>query len=139
MQRHQRIARQAQQPGDRLASKRQARTRDARTDPLVLDGAVRWSQEHYAKRYPQYNRTCVEYGAAFNALHLGSRRRITGSRAYSEAPTRQVQRENTRRYVKGEKYKAYKARYYEAVKARRCLAQIGVALASSLEKKGAEV
>jgi hypothetical protein len=96
---------------------------------------MRWSQEHYAKRYPQYNRTCVECGAAFNALHLGSRRRITCSRACSEAHVKRVQRENTRRYVKGEKYKAYKAQYYEAVKARRRLARIGDALAVNAEGK----
>ncbi len=53
-----------------------------------------WSQEHYAKRYPQYNRTCVECGAVFNALHMGSRRRITCSRACSEAHVKKVQREN---------------------------------------------
>ena len=96
---------------------------------------MRWSQEHYAKRYPQYNRTCVECGAAFNALHRGSRRRITCSRACSEAHTRRVQRENTRRYVKGEKYKAYKAQYYEAVKARRRLARIGDVMAVGTKGK----
>ncbi len=64
------------------------------------------------------------------AMHMGSRRRITCSRACSEAHTRRLQRENTRRYVKGEKYKAYKARYYEAIKARRRLARIRTALAS---------
>jgi hypothetical protein len=98
---------------------------------------MRWSQEHYARRYPQYNRTCVECGAAFNALHMGSRRRVTCSRACSDAHTRRLQRENTRRYVKGEKYKAYKARYYEAVKARRRLARIGDALSLGSEGKGA--
>ncbi len=98
---------------------------------------MRWSQEHYAKRYPQYNRTCVECGATFNALHLGSRRRITCSRTCSGAHTKRVQRENTRRYVKGEKYKAYKAQYYEAVKARRRLARIGDMLSVSDERKGA--
>jgi ribosomal protein S17 len=50
-----------------------------------------------------------------------------------------VQRENTRRYVKGEKYKAYKAQYYEAVKARRRLARIGDVLAISSTRPGAEV
>jgi hypothetical protein len=90
---------------------------------------MRWSQAHYEKRYPEYNRTCVECGAPFNALHLGSRRRLTCSTECSRAHTRRLQRENTRRYVKGEKYKAYKAKYYEAVKARRRLAKIGDVLA----------
>ncbi len=95
---------------------------------------MRWSQEHYAKRYPQYNRTCVECGAAFNALHMGSRRRITCSRECSEAHVKRVQRENTRAYVKSAKYKAYKARYYEAMKVRRRLNQIQ-ALLETREKK----
>ena len=82
------------------------------------------------KRYPQYTRQCAECGATFNALHLGSRRRVTCSRACSEAHARRLQRENTKRYVKGEKYKAYKARYYEAVKARRRLEKIRTALSN---------
>jgi len=91
---------------------------------------VRWSAEHYMKRYPQYTRQCVECGATFNALHLGSKRRVTCSRACSEAHARRLQRENTKRYVKGEKYKAYKAKYYEAVKVRRRLARIRSALSN---------
>jgi hypothetical protein len=98
---------------------------------------MRWSHEHYEKRCPQYNRACVECGAAFNALHLGSKRRVTCSRACSEAHTRRVQRENTRRYVTTEKYKAYKAQYYEAVKVKRRLARIGEALTEPIECKGA--
>jgi hypothetical protein len=98
---------------------------------------MRWSQTHYEKRYPQFNRTCVECGEPFNALHLGSKRRLTCSPECSREHTRKVQRENTRRYVKGEKYKAYKAQYYEAVKARRRLARIGDALALGTEGKGA--
>ncbi len=98
---------------------------------------MRWSEEHYMKRYPQYTRQCVECGATFNAMHLGYTRRVTCSRACSEAHTRRVQRENTRRYVKGEKYKAYKAQYYEAVKVRRRLARISTILAGMLSNKGA--
>ncbi len=98
---------------------------------------MRWSQEHYMKRYPQYNRTCVECGETFNALHMGSRRRVTCSRACSEAHVKRVQHENTRAYVKSEKYKAYKAQYYEAVKARRRLARIGDAMTDVSSKKSA--
>ena len=82
------------------------------------------------KRYPEYTRQCAECGATFNALHLGSKRRVTCSRACSEAHTRRAQLENTRRYIKGEKYKAYKAKYYEAVKVRRRLARIRSALSN---------
>jgi hypothetical protein len=90
---------------------------------------MRRSKEDYMVRYPQYNRPCAVCGEMFNALHLGSRRRVTCSKPCSAAYTRQVQLANTRAYVKGEKYKAYKAQYYEAVKARRRLAKIGDMLA----------
>jgi hypothetical protein len=96
---------------------------------------MRWSKEHYMKRYPQYNRLCVECGAEFNALHLGSSRRITCSKECSEAHTKRLQRENTRAYIKSDKYKAYKAQYYEAVKARRRLIRIGDALAPNSNQK----
>lgn len=98
---------------------------------------MRWSAEHYAKRYPEYNRQCVECGAPFNALHLGSRRRITCSKECSREHTKRVQRENTRAYVKSEKYKAYRVKYYEAVKARRRLARISDMLSVDLDEKRA--
>ncbi len=98
---------------------------------------MRWSEVHYTKRYPQYNRRCAECGREFNALHLGSTRRVTCSRACSEAHTRRLQLENTRRYVKTEKYKAYKAKYYEAVKVKRRLTRLSTALAGVPGNKGA--
>lgn len=98
---------------------------------------MRWSQAHYEKRYPQYNRACAVCGKAFNALHLGSRRRVTCSRECAMEHARRLQRENTRRYVKSDKYKAYKARYYEAVKVKRRLARIRTALADIPAGKGA--
>lgn len=99
---------------------------------------MRWSAERYARRFPEYNRNCVTCGAPFNALYLGDRRRITCSRECAREHARQVQRENTRRYVKTEKYKAYRVKYYEAVKARRRLARISDALAGTSPGKGAE-
>ena len=100
---------------------------------------MRWSAEHYAKRFPEYNRTCVACGAPFNALHLGDRRRITCSKECARAHARQLQRENTRRYVKTEKYKAYRVKYYEAVKAKRRLARIADALTGASSSNAAEV
>jgi len=79
-------------------------------------------------RYPEYNRKCAVCGAAFNAVHLGSRRRVTCSKACSEQYAKQLQKENTRRYIKSEKYLEYRKKYYEAVKARRRLAKIASVL-----------
>lgn len=80
------------------------------------------------RMYPEYNRACAVCGATFNAVHLGSRRRKTCSAACSEIYTKQVQRENTKRYIKSEKYLEYRKKYYEAVKARRRLAKIAATL-----------
>jgi hypothetical protein len=98
---------------------------------------MRWSKEDYMVRYPQYNRPCAVCGEVFNALHLGSRRRVTCSKPCSAAYTKQVQRANTRAYVKNEKYKSYKAQYYEAVKARRRLAKISDVLSLGSVRDGA--
>ncbi len=85
---------------------------------------LRWSEEHYMQRFPEYNRECVECGKPFNALHLGSRRRITCSKACARAHAVAAQRENTRRYIKSEKYLAYRKLYYESIKAKRRLAKL---------------
>ncbi|HME53624.1 MAG TPA: hypothetical protein VKM55_15465 [Candidatus Lokiarchaeia archaeon] len=82
------------------------------------------------KRYPEYNQACAVCGKAFNAVHLGSKRRKTCSAACSEIYTKRIQRENTKRYINSEKYIAYRKKYYEAVKARRRLAKITRVLAS---------
>nr|MDO8114935.1 hypothetical protein [Candidatus Sigynarchaeota archaeon] len=94
-----------------------------------------WSKEHYMKMYPHYNRVCPICGETFNALHLGSRRRKTCSKACSAAYTKRVQRENTKRYIKTEKYLAYRKKYYEAVKARRRIAKIARVLAGGCTGK----
>jgi len=91
----------------------------------------RWTQDSYMKRYPEYNRACAVCGKMFNVLHLGSRRRKTCSAACSEIYTKRLQRENTKRYIKSEKYLAYRKKYYEAVKARRRLAKIKEAMGNT--------
>ena len=83
------------------------------------------------KRYPEFNRACAVCGKAFNAKFIGSTRRKTCSPRCSELYTKQVQRENTRRYIKSEKYLTYRKKYYEVVKARRRLAKIANAVTSS--------
>nr|MDO8113566.1 hypothetical protein [Candidatus Sigynarchaeota archaeon] len=96
-----------------------------------------WSKEHYMKRYPSYNRVCPICGETFNALHAGSKRRKTCSKKCSKEYTKRVQRENTRRYIKTEKYLAYRKKYYEAVKARRRIAKIARVLAGACVGKAA--
>jgi len=85
------------------------------------------------KRYPEFNRACAVCGKAFNAVHLGSRRRKTCSAACSEIYTKRVQRENTKRYIKSEKYLEYRKKYYEVVKARRRLAKIAMSLGNGVD------
>jgi hypothetical protein len=79
------------------------------------------SKEWYMERFPEFNRTCVACGASFNAVYLGCRRRVTCSAACSVEHSKALQRANTKRYIKGDKYKAYKAKYYENVRAQRRL------------------
>ena len=86
--------------------------------------SYRGTQEYYMARYPQYNRACAVCGKAFNAVYMGSKRRKTCSPRCSETHAKRLQRENTKRYIKSEKYLAYPKKYYEAVKARRRLAKI---------------
>nr|MDO8088543.1 hypothetical protein [Candidatus Sigynarchaeum springense] len=71
------------------------------------------SKEDYMTLYPQFNRQCTICGNWFNALHLGRKQRVTCSPACSAEHTKRVQRENTKKYVKSEKYKAYKKKYNE--------------------------
>ncbi|HME53295.1 MAG TPA: hypothetical protein VKM55_13820 [Candidatus Lokiarchaeia archaeon] len=89
--------------------------------------SYRWTQEYYINRYPQYNRACTVCGKAFNAVYLGSKRRKTCSPQCSAEYAKRLQRENTKRYIKSEKYLAYRKKYYEAVKVRRRLAKIAAA------------
>ena len=81
-------------------------------------------------RYPEYNRACAVCGKAFNAVHLGSKRRKTCSAQCSAEHANRLQLENTKRYIKSEKYLEYRKKYYEAVKARRRLAKIAAVLKS---------
>ena len=81
--------------------------------------AVRWSKEQYEKWFPQYNRDCPICHAVFNALFVGRKDRVTCSKKCSDENTTRVQRENTKAYIKGEKYKAYKRAYYDKKKAER--------------------
>ncbi len=79
------------------------------------------SKEQYMERFPEFNRTCVVCGASFNAMYLGWRRRVTCSAACSVVHSKALHRANSKRYIKGDKYKAYKAKYYKNVRAQRRL------------------
>ena len=89
---------------------------------------MRWTEERYMKRYPEFNRACTVCGKVFNARFAGSVRRVTCSPGCSVEHAKRVQRENTRRYIKSEKYLAYRKLYYESIKARRRIAKIAAVL-----------
>ena len=88
------------------------RGRQAQND--AEEGAVstRYTKEYYMARYPQYNRACAVCGKAFNAVHLGSKRRKTCSPQCSIEHAKRLQRENTKRYIKSEKYLEYRKKYF---------------------------
>lgn len=66
-----------------------------------------WTHEQFMHRFPCYNRNCTVCGKSFNALFLGSKRRVTCSKKCSEEHASRMQHESTKKYVKGEKYRKY--------------------------------